>query len=148
MCHIIFTAYFLNRILSDYTSIYNAFRGNLAYEITLYLRFCGITFPKWHVGTYAGLPAIISTTCYGVGVHNGKDSGKICSNCKDLHVAHGNSNPCQAIKLWGKRLSECLERRERVTFANSDLNDTQAFTRIKDVYLGPEGIQLKTEAKC
>ena len=148
MHHIIFSAYFLNRTLSDCAGICNAFRGNLAYEITLYSRFCGVTSPKWHVGTYAGLPAIISTTCTGVGVHNGKDGGKICSNCKDLRVARGNSNPCQAIKLWGKRLSECLERRERVTFANSDLNDAQAFARIKDAYLGPEGIQLKTEAKC
>ena len=51
------------------------------------------------------------------------------------------------MKLWGKRLSECLERRERVTFANSNLNNAQAFTRIKDAYLRTKGIHLKTEAK-
>ena len=58
---------------------------------------------KFVVGTYGGLPSIISTSCTGIGTYIGKDGGKVCGGCQALRDARGSANPGTTLNTWRHR---------------------------------------------
>ena len=129
---------------------YNACQGKTKRknQVTLYARFCGSTSKHFCVGSYAGLPSIISRECTGEGTGIGLDGGRVCINCKNLRKKEGSSNPSKPLGSWGKVLSQCLERRERSVLTSSDLDDASSFSSTPNSHLGPAGLLLKNEAKA
>ena len=113
----------------------------------MFSRFCGTTSKHFHVGSYAGLPSLISSKCTGESSVDGLDGGKVCINCSKLRRANGSSNPSVPLGKWSKILTQCLERRERSVLTASDLDDASRFASVPDCNLGPAGLLLKKEAK-
>ena len=103
---------------------------------------------RYSIGSYSGLPSIISNDCTTEGVYQGLDGGKVCANCRDLRVAKGSTNPSYSLTNWNKTITLCIERRHKETLTPNDLEDAERFiVQRKDILKHPAK-ELQSEARA
>lgn len=129
--------------------MYNSVSGNKKRQVAMYCKFIApAPTQSFRVGTYGGLPSIVSTACTAQGIVHGTDGGLVCKSCKDLRRASGSLNPGTLLNRWYTTLSRAVERREKETLTHSDLSDANNFIKTSDALLTSDGLKLKDEAKA
>ena len=108
---------------------YNSMYGTKRHDVQLLNKYllppAGATF-KW--GYFCSLPAIVSTSCTGVGIVDALDGGLTCKACQDLRALKGGSNKATSfINPWGKKIRRCLGRRKRDILTEQDVDDAKCF---------------------
>ena len=124
-------------------------KGKKKKDAKIYTRFVVPLDTQCHrVGTYAGLPSIVSVNCTGVGIYYGADGGRQCQACKDLRSARGSNNPSVRLNSWYRTLALCIERRKKDTLTQLDIEAPKKFAKISEHQLTKEGRKLKEESQA
>ena len=85
-------------VFVDCAGVHNSFQGKRRREIPVVHWYVEVDIKsnfKW--GSFANLPAIVSTKCNGIGIEVGLDGGKVCADCLYLRLKKGNSNPISLV---------------------------------------------------
>ena len=129
--------------------VFNSVSGEKKKHIALYAPFVAIPIrQRWCIGTYAGLPSIVSKSCTKIGVYFGTDGGRVCQHCRELRRAGGNSNPGSILNKWHQKLRLHVDRRKRETITAADRDDAANFIKTPESNFTPAGKALKKEAKA
>lgn len=125
----------------------SGFCGKKKLEVRLVHRYVRVkTDHRWMFGSHNGLPSLKSTGCTGRGVIISIDGGLWCNSCEDVRKLQGNSSPVCWVTVWYRRIMKCLNRRTAEVLTEVDIAKAKSFSKIKDVVLTSEGMELRAEA--